>query len=267
MTLSTKPAYRAVAIGATAGALLVGAFALGTTRGSTASAATGSTASATGSTARHDAQLTASSGSARITVTGTGTVTGTPNQLVLSMGVQVSAASVTGALQQADQAVNRVTAALRRDGVAAADIQTSDLSVQPNYRGNSQTPDGYGVAESLSATLRDIATAGAQISAAVRAGGNATTVDGISLNLTDDSGLLAAARSAAIADARTKAGQYARAIGQPLGGVLSITDQAQQNPLPVFAPNAAPSAAKAAVPISAGSQQLSVAVTVVFAVA
>jgi uncharacterized protein YggE len=260
MVLSIKPAYRGVAVGATAGALLVGGFALGTTRGIAASAAT------TGRAAGQGAQLTASSGSARITVTGTGTVTGTPGQLVLSMGAAASAGSVTGALQQADQAVNRVTAALRRDGVTAADIQTSDLSIQPSYSGNSQVPDGYGVQESLTATLRNIAAAGSQISAAVAAGGNATTIDGISLNLTGDSGLLAAARAAAIGDAKTKAGQYARAIGQPLGSVVSITDQSQQLPLPVFGPNAA-SSAKSAVPISPGSQQLSVSVTVVFAAA
>ena len=112
--------------------------------------------------------------------------------------------------------------------------------------------------------MRHIATAGAQISSAVRAGGNAVTVDGVSLNLADDSGLLAAARAAAIADAKTKAGQYARAIGQPLDGVVSITDQAQQAPLPVSAPNASSSAGRA-VPISPGTQQFSVSVTVVFA--
>ena len=191
------------------------------------------------------ARLTASSAqSARITVTGTGTVSGTPDQLVLSMGVQTSAASVGAALQQADQAVNRVTGTLRRSGVAAADIQTANLWIQPDYRGSSQTPDGYAVQESLTATLRRLATAGAQISAAVQAGGNAATVGGVSLNLADDSGLLAAARAAAITDAKVKAGQYARAIGQPLGSVVSVTDQSQQLPVPVNAPVASAAAAR-----------------------
>jgi uncharacterized protein len=85
----------------------------------------------------------------------------------------------------------------------------------------------------------------------------------VSLNLADDSGLLAAARAAAIADAKVKAGQYARAIGQPLGSVLSITDQSQPLAVPVNAPLAS-SAAGRSVPISPGSQQLSVSVTVVF---
>jgi uncharacterized protein YggE len=258
MNVSRTPAYRALAVGAAAGALLVGAFTLGATRGAgPASAAAGAVAGPRQATAT----LTASPGPARITVTGTGTVTGTPDQLMLSMGVQTSASSVVTALQQADQAVNRVTATLRRSGVAAADIQTSNLSIQPNYRNGSPTPDGYGVQESLTATLRQLAKAGSQIGAVVQAGGNATTVDGISLNLADDSALLAGARTAAVADAKVKAAQYARAIGEPLGGVVSITDQQQQ-----FYPLAAnASGTSRAVPISPGSQQLSVSVTVVFA--
>jgi uncharacterized protein YggE len=67
-----------------------------------------------------------------------------------------------------------------------------------------------------------------------------------------------------VADATTKASQYAQALGQPLGPVVSITDQAVAQPLPEYA--AASSAAKGSVPISPGTQQLSVSVTVVFAV-
>ncbi len=264
MSILSTPAYRALSVGAGAAALLVGAFAVGASYSTAGTAAAGSAAARTGTgPAVATAALTASQGSARITVTGTGTVSGTPDQLVLSMGVQASAASVGAALQQADQAVSRVTGALRRSGVAAADLQTSGLSIQPNYQGSSPTPVGYGVQESLTATLRHLPTAGVQIGAAVRAGGNAVTVDGVALNLADDSGLLAAARAAAIADAKVKAGQYARAIGQPLGSVVSLTDQAPPGPVPVFAPNA--SAATKPVPISPGSQQLSVSVTVVFA--
>ena len=96
----------------------------------------------------------------------------------------------------------------------------------------------------------------------MHAGGNATTVDGVALNLTDDSGLLATARDRAVADARVKASQYAHALGRPLGPVISVTDQSSaSSPVPMFASG---SAAKAAVPISPGSQQLSVSVTVVY---
>jgi len=210
------------------------------------------------------ANLAAAVNSGRITVAGTGTVTGTPNQLLLSMGVQVNGASVGSALASANDAVSRVTAALRGDGVAAAAIQTSGLAIWPNYANGSQVPQGYGASESIAVTLGNLKDAGTQINDAVHAGGNATTVSGVSLNLTDDSGLLAAARSRAVTDAETKAAQYAKALGQPLGPVVSITDQPASQPVLPFA--AASSAAKGSVPVSPGTQQVSVSVTVVFAV-
>ncbi len=260
MAVSFTPAYRALAVGGLAAAALIGAFALGTSQGSAATSPSGSGTPA----GPGPAVLTSATGAARITVTGTGNVTGTPNQLVLAMGVQVNGSSVGSALANANDAVNRVTAALRADGVAAADIQTSGLSIWPNYPDNSQTPNGYSVSESLTATLNSLAAAGTQIDAAVHAGGNAATVSGISLNLTDTSTLLAQARARAVADATAKAAQYAKALGQPLGPVLSITDQAAAQPLPMYGAQSA-SAAKSSVPISPGTQQLSVSITVVFA--
>ena len=260
MGITFTPTYRALAVGGLAAAVLIGAFTLGS-RGSAAAASPAGRASA----GAQPTVAASTTGSARITVTGTGNVTGTPNQLVLAMGVQVNGSSVGSALGAANDAVTRVTAALRADGVAAADIQTAGLSIWPNYPANSQTPSGYGVSESLTATLNNLDAAGAQIDAAVHAGGNATTVSGISLNLTDTSTLLATARARAVADATVKATQYANSLGEPLGPVISITDQAYTQPFPVNAGYSA-SSGKAAVPISPGTQQLSITVTVVFAV-
>jgi uncharacterized protein YggE len=279
MPISLTPAQRALALGGTAAAVLIGVFALGLGTGRSGSpggqnpAGLGSPVTSAGSQGgpsgtgpdATSAVLTAASGSGRISVTGTGTVTGVPNQLILSIGVQVKATSVSTALSDANQAVSRVTAALRDRGVAAADIQTADLYIQPELRGAAQTPDGYSVSESVTATLRQVSTAGGQIDAAVRAGGNSVTVNGISLNLTDTSSLLAQARKAAVANARTKAAQYAAALGQPLGAVVSISDQNGSGPYLPAARSAA-GAADSSVPISPGTQQLSVSVTVVYAV-
>jgi uncharacterized protein len=259
MAITFTPAHRGLAVGGVAAAALIGAFTLGSSHGSAAAEAPGRQ-TATGTQA---AVLAAATEATRITVTGTGTITGTPDELVLAMGVQVNGPSVGSALARANDAVNRVTAALRARGVSAADIATSGLSIGPNYPVNSQKPSGYAVSESLTATLNSLATAGAQVDAAAQAGGDATTVSGISLNLTDTGPLLARARAGAVADATAKATQYARALGEPLGPVVSVTDQTSAQPLPEFAA-ASPAGAKAAVPISAGTQQLSVSITVVF---
>lgn len=259
MSVAIKPVSRATGIGVAAAALLIGSFLLGSAR--SGSAATG-TSKDGGSGA---VVLAASASGGKITVTGTGTVSGTPDQLVLSMGVQTSASSVSTALRQANEAATRVIGSLKSAGVRASDIQTSGLSIQPNYN-NSQTPIGYGVSEQLTATLRLLTKAGSQIQAAVAAGGNATTVDGVSLNLTDTSTLLAHARAAAIRDAQAKASQFARALHRPLGAVISVSDQSPV-PYPSFAAGTATHSAAPSVPVQPGKQQVSVQITVVYAIA
>jgi len=252
MSITIKPGWRAPLIGIAAALLLIGAFMLGTTRSSGGSGGSG-------------AVLTSASGTGKITVTGSGSVTGTPDQLVLSMGVQVKAASVSSALSQANQATTRVIAALTKDGVVASDIQTAGLSISPDYRGRGQAPVSYEVSEQLTATLTDLAKAGTEIQDAVTAGGNAATVDGVSLKLTDTGKLLAAARAAAIRDAQAKASQFAGALHQPLGAVISVSDQTTNLPSPVYYGVAEPNAASA-VPISPGTQKVSVQITVVYAI-
>ena len=264
MAVQFSPVQRAVAAGVAAAGLLIAAFALGVGQGSATPASA--------SDAAGNAALTAAvpgAGTARITVTGTGNVSGVPNQLSLSMGVQTSAGSVATALRQANSAARSVTAVLRRGGVATSDIQTSGLSIYPSYSNSSGVPTGYQVSEQLTIILRRLSVAGSQISAAARAGGNATTIDGVSLNLSDTSTLLATARGKAVADAKAKAAAYAHALGRPLGPVISMseTPPAQPfQPLPLAA-SASGSRAPSPVPVHPGTQQLSVTVTVVFALA
>jgi uncharacterized protein YggE len=268
MTEAVKPLYRAILIGVATAALLIGAFLLGSARSPAAAGGSAGMAS-TGGTGYGSAgvQLTSSQAGGRITVTGTGTVTGTPDQLVLSMGVQTNASSVSIALRQANEAASRVIASLKAGGVRKTDIQTSGLSIEPNYSNGSQVPVGYSVSEQLTATLRDLARAGSQIQAAASAGGNATTVSGVSLNLADTSRLLARARAAAVRDAAAKAGQFAHGLGRTLGGVVSVSDQSQVVPYPEFSAAVAAKAAGSSVPVSPGSQQVSVQITVIYAIA
>lgn len=257
MAVQLSSASRGVVAGVASAGPLIGAFTIGAAQTSAAPVASGVRLTPAG---------TSAAGGARITVTGTGKVSGVPNQLMLSMGVQTSAASVAGALRQANQAVRSITAVLTRNGVRASDIQTSGLSIQPDYS-NSGAPKGYGVSEQLSVTLNSLSSAGSQISEAARAGGNATVIDGVSLNLSDTGALLASARAKAVADAKAKASAYARALGRPLGAVVSMTETppAQQPFYPQFPVPAPLGAHSSPVPVHPGTQQLSVTITAVFA--
>ena len=204
---------------------------------------------------------------AGITVSGSADVAGTPDTLRLDLSVMSSASSVTGALAQANAAADAVQKSLLGSGVQKRDLQTSGMNIAPSYDyANPTVPriKGYEVTESLSARLRNLGRAGEAIGTAVGAGGDAVRVNGISLDLEDTGALVSKARDTAFADARSKAGQYARAAGRSLGDVVSIAENVA-TPSPISLPSAA-SAKQAGIPIQPGSQGVSVTVTVVFAI-
>ncbi|MCW2668403.1 MAG: hypothetical protein JWO27_300 [Frankiales bacterium] len=198
-----------------------------------------------------------------VVVDGIGKVSGTPDVLRVTMGVSVRRADVSKALDAANAAENRLRNALIKNGVAKVDLQTSDVSVYPSYD-NRGHRNGYAVSETVTAKLRNLAKAGSVMSKAVSAAGNEAVLQGVSFSLEDNKALLTQARDAAYADARDKADQYAKLSGRALGKVELVTESTSA-PVDLHGSYAsAGSSAKlaSAVPIDPGSQQVSVSVTV-----
>ena len=247
---------RTIATTALAATALLAAYLLGSARPGVAGEATTSAGVVTATTPAPDGG---------VTVTGSGKVTGTPDTLRISLSVTATATSIDAALASANRSARAVQGALTAAGVAARDLQTSGLSIQPNYTSKG-APSGYRVDESISAALRDLAKAGATLSAAVHAGGDAVRVDGVSVALEDTGALVSGARTAAVEDARARAEQYAKAAGRTLGEVRSISEVVQQ-PTPQYLEGRYVASAASPVPIQPGSQDVTVQVTVVYALA
>lgn len=201
-----------------------------------------------------------------VTVSGTGTASATPDELSLSMDVSTLAPSVRTAMDQANRAMAKVNSTLLGDGVAAADIQTTSVSVQPQLSDQGKVT-GYSVTESLTAELRQVATAGQTIADAVNAGGNAARVDSVTFDLNDQqAALMARARANAIADARSNAAVDATAAGRRLGQVLSISEaDTFDTPNPVM-PRLSGNAA-GAVPLNPGTERVNITVIVSYELA
>ena len=200
-----------------------------------------------------------------ITVQGVGKVTGTPDVLTISLGVETRAASAKEALDQNNAIAADVIAVLKNSGVDPADLQTSQLSVNPTY-GDKNDITGYQVTNSVTAVLRKISGAGAVIDAVGQKAGNAARIQQLSFSIDDDSALRAAARADAVKQAQAQAKQLADAAGVKLGAVHSIAESSSSTPAPIYA-SADTSAAAASVPVEPGSQELSVVVDVVYDIA
>lgn len=203
-----------------------------------------------------------------IAVQGVGEVRGAPDTMTVTLGVQVTADTVAGAIDQANRAAEAVLSALAEDGVAAEDIATQGLSVYPQY---DYRPDGeqrllgYQVTNTLMVTIRDLDRAGEIIDDAVAAGGDATIVQGVGFSVEDDTERLAEARERAWADARARAEQLAELADVTLGAPLSIQEGVLDAPVPFDARVEAADMA-GGVPIQPGQVTSTVTLTVRFAI-
>jgi uncharacterized protein YggE len=197
---------------------------------------------------------------ATVTVSGTGTVQGKPDTVSFEVGVQTTAATATAALADNNSRMRALEAALSSHGVAPAEMQTSNLSINDNTNSNGVIT-GFSAYDDLNVTMHDIAKAGQALQAAANSAGNDVQLNGITFSISNQSQLLAAARAKAMRNARVEAAQLAAGAGASLGEVLKVTTTNNYQPIyqNTFAAVASPS-----VPLSTGRQPVSVNVQVTY---
>lgn len=201
---------------------------------------------------------------AGITARGLGTVTGTPDVVTVVLGVQTQGPSAKGALDANTQQATALINMLKSRGVAEADLQTSQLSVDPSYNPANGRISGYQVTNQVTATLHNVGAAGAIIDAAGEAAGDAVRVQQLSFSIDDDSALRAKARADAVKQAQAQARQLADAAGVRLGRIRSISESAAAPPPSPMYRQSMDAAAGAPVPIQPGAQTLNVSVDIVY---
>jgi uncharacterized protein YggE len=206
-----------------------------------------------------------------IAARGVGQVKGTPDTLRVTLRVETRAASAHQALADNNEKANALVDTLEDKGVEAQDIQTSQLSVNPTYDDKGQRIMGYQVNNIVTATLHDIAGAGALIDAAAGAVGDAVRVQSIGFSIDDDSALKAEARTQAVHLAQLQAEQMAKAAGVKLGRIRLISEVRAGSPAPYaeyyLGDAKAAGRANAPAPVMPGEQELRLTVDVVWEIA
>lgn len=206
--------------------------------------------------ARPDAAASAEEPVAGITVTGTASVSVVPDRATFWFGVQSEGRTASAALNANTTAINRVVAALRSAGIAAADLQTQQVSLSPRQDEDGEIT-GYVAANSVSAQIRDLDRTGAVVDAAVNAGAN--QVSGPQLTRADQATPYRNALRAAVADARAKAQQLAAASNVTLGPIVAVVEAGGAAPVPLDQRSGAESAS-----VVPGTQEVQASVTVTF---
>ena len=198
---------------------------------------------------------------ATVTVSGAGTVAAAPDLAEITIGVVTQALTGAQALAANSQAMERLLQALGGLGIAARDIQTTNISVSPLRRPDGQPPEitGYEVSNQVRVKVRDLARLGRVLDQQVGQGAN--LVYGIRFGLQEPAPRLDEARKLAMADARRRAELYATTAGLKLGRVVAVQEAGAASPRPEMAPRVMMSAA---VPVVPGEQEIQASVIVTF---
>jgi uncharacterized protein YggE len=197
-----------------------------------------------------------------IEVVGEASVTATPDLARVTLGVTTTGKEASDAMAANAKATTALIAALKGEGIAAADIQTSSLSVSPafsNPSAGSPSIVGYNVGNMVTVTVRELSRLGALIDKAVASGGNA--VYGVAFGENDPSALIDKARPLALADARRKVEIYAAAAGTKVGRLMELSEGATAQPAPIAQRVYASAMRAAPTPIEPGQDKLTVTVT------
>jgi hypothetical protein len=193
-----------------------------------------------------------------VTVTGEATIAVVPDTAVIRIGVTSHGKTAREASEVNAKQMTGVMAAIKGNGIADRDVQTSWLSLQPQYDANKPSPArllGFQATNQVTVKIHDIARLPDLLDSAIGAGAN--EMSGIEFVVSKQPKLLDQVRGEAIADARRKAELYAKAAGAKVGHVLMISEEGAAPPQ-----TAIRTFRSGAAPVAPGEQTLRATVTV-----
>jgi uncharacterized protein YggE len=199
-----------------------------------------------------------------ITVTGVGSVSVVPDAVRFNATVSTVGTTNNAALSTATKSAAAVRQALKDAGIAIKDIRSANISVYPEYNWTQEAGTkitGYRASQSFDVLVRSASKAGTIIEAVVTAGGDSVQLGGVIPVTLNPILATEQARAAAVTNAKSKASSYAKLLGASIGKVLSLEEQSS----PVYSspfPMAKAAADTAAVEIDLGEQDVTVTITV-----
>lgn len=202
-----------------------------------------------------------------LSVQGTGEARVAPDEATVRLGVLAQAPTAQAAMTQANRSANAILEAIRRLGVRAEDIQTSDLNLNPVYanvppeRGGEPRITGYQATNVVSVRLTNLEQVGPVVDAGLGAGAN--RLDGVMFGLRNDAAARSEALTRAAETARAKAETLARALRVRLVELVEVVEGGVSTFQPLYRGGArmAMDAMSAETPVSAGQVGIDASLT------
>nr|WP_282585822.1 SIMPL domain-containing protein [Lichenifustis flavocetrariae] len=191
-----------------------------------------------------------------IIVDGSASAEVTPDLAFVTLGVSTARPLAGDAASDNNAAAAAMLDQVRSEGIAAADIQTSQTSLTPVFdQRDGAKIKGFTASNRIILRLRDLPKVGGIIGRLVGKGAN--NLEGVEFVVEHPEAMLDKLRADATRDAFSKARVYTGAAGVKLGRILQIMPESA-SPAPVFRAMKSTAAASdaASVPLSPGTQTL-----------
>lgn len=213
---------------------------------------------------------TAGSGEAAagVAVVGVGQAEAPPDTAIIRAGVEVRRPTVAEARPASAEAMRRVLDALVAAGVERDQVQTTQVTVTPDYDYTEAGRRllGYTATNTVQVRIRRLEIVGPAMDAAVTAGGDDVQLQGVTFEIEDQEPLRAEARRQAIERARARAEQLAQLLSVELGAPVAVEETSAGEPSPVPMARMEAMRASADTPVEPGTSTVRVEVRVRWAI-
>ena len=214
-----------------------------------------------------------------IWVTGTGSMSLSPDIALIRLGVETTSSSVSEARDEAATAMEAIVSAMKENGLTDEDIQTTSFNIWPQYERREvitngiltsvRVLSGYTVSNNVVIKVRDLDAVGTIIDAVVDAGEDAARINGIDFSIEDPGAYTVDLREDAVNAAIENANHFATLTGVTLGKLVYVTEVSDSPVVQGIAESRAfalPAAAAPPTGISGGSLDLTLTVRAGFAI-
>ena len=189
-----------------------------------------------------------------------------PDVATISTGVVTQAADANAAMRANAVQMDKVMGAIRAAGITERDIQTSGISLNPNYKyAENQPPTivGYQASNTVNVKVRDLSKLGKVLDTFVAQGANQVNGPNFEVDKPDEA--YDEARIAALKKAQARAQTYADALGLKVRRIVSISEGGARFPQPIMmVREMAADAMQKQTSVAPGESTLSVNIDVVF---
>jgi uncharacterized protein YggE len=190
-----------------------------------------------------------------------------PDVATISAGVVTKAADANAAMRANAAQMDKVMVAIRNAGIGERDVQTSGISLNPQYKyGDNVAPKitGYEASNTVNIKVRDLSKLGKVLDTLVEQGAN--QVNGPSFEVDKPDEAYDEARVGALKKAQARATTYADALGLKVRRIVSISEGGASfpRPMPMVRAMALSNAMAKETSVAPGESTLSVTIEVVF---